>query len=194
MATDKINESLSNSRKPNSLLKQFATDLLICAIIVTALLMIIRPTIVNQTSMLPNCKPGDYIILNKVVYTFNEPERGDIIVFRSKLPNVNDRGSKLLIKRVIGLPGEHIEIKSGCVYIDGEYLNENDYLNDNIVTEGDVNFTLPEDEYFCMGDNRSSSLDSRSDEVGNVKKSDIYGKATIRLFPVNRFGSVYKEK
>ena len=133
-------------------------------------LQFIQPTLVNGDSMDPYLKNGDYLIMNKVAYTKSDPEYGDVIIF--------PREGHLLIKRVIGKPGDKIEIRDGKVYKNGE---QSDFVD--VYTEPEMTVTLKDDEYFCLGDNRDVSKDSRDVGVGNIKKSEIRGKAVIRLFP-----------
>ena len=109
--------------------------------------------------------------MNKNIYRHSDPEYGDIIIF--------PREGKLLIKRVIGKPGDTIDIKEGKVYRNGEAID--DYTD--LYTEPEMTRALDEDEYFVLGDNRTVSLDSRSPDVGTVRKSEIIGKAFLRLFP-----------
>ena len=160
---------------------------------------------VDGNSMYPTLENGEFLIVNKLVYSevdleklsnflpfidpgsdptryvFHGPERGDIIVLRDpRDPNTD------LIKRVIGLPGETIEIVNGKVYINDRLLEE-PYIttpwNDTL-----PKILIPPDEYFVMGDNRNNSLDSRSAQVGLVSKDLIIGKATLTYLPLNRFG------
>lgn len=175
--------------KSSSFGKMIFKDILLCAVITCIILTFVGPTIVNQTSMLPTCEPGDYILLEKQAYLFKEPKRGDIIVFKSKIKNENGIMSKLLIKRIIAVPKDKIKIEGGQVYINGEKLDE-EYLPLDTYTEGDIDRVVPEDTYFVMGDNRDVSIDSRSIEVGLVSKKDIYGKALVRLFPLKNAGKI----
>ena len=165
-------------------LKSLIKDVIIAALLAAAVLYFVRPTIVQQTSMQPTMNPNDYIIIYKQAYRSEGPARGDIIVFESALKD--DRGNdKLLIKRVIGLPGDVITIRDDQLYLNGEAYQE-DYLKDGITTGLIEDLTVPDGQYFCMGDNRVSSIDSRDDSVGFVKRSQIRGKAVLRLFPFNR--------
>lgn len=140
-----------------------------------------QPYRVQMGSMLPTLHENDLIIVNKLNYRFNEPDRGDIVVFHP--PN----GSNVFyVKRVIGLPGETIEIKNGEILINGIPLNE-DYLN--ITTPGIYGpVTLNDDEYFVMGDHRNNSLDSR--EFGPISKKSIVGKASLILWPLSEFAVI----
>ena len=125
-------------------------------------------------SMKPALENGDVVLVNRVVYNATTPKRGDVIVFK---PKGNDN-VHYYIKRVIGLPGETIEIKDKSIYIDGEKLEE-EYVTTAIEDSGYLTeaVTLDEDEYFVLGDDRGNSEDSRHAEVGNVKRMYIYGKA-----------------
>ena len=159
--------------------KSLIKDIIVAAVLAAVILTFIRPTIVKQTSMQDTLNPNDYVIMARRAYAGDkEPKRGDIIIFKSELKD--ERGKdKLLIKRVIGLPGD------GSVYINGKEYRE-DYLKDGYTT-GSVNkLKVPEGEYFAMGDNRVVSVDSRYSEVGCIKKSAIKGKAILRLFPFNK--------
>lgn len=170
-------------------IKSLAVDVLIAFCLAGVLLYFIRPTIVKQTSMENTLHHNDYMIMYRQAYRNHGPERGDIIIFQSKLPNDFGDGNKLLIKRVIGLPGDKIEIKNDQLYINGEAYHE-DYLKDgytpivDIPAEGEV-LTVPENSYFCMGDNRAGSTDSRDSSVGCVTSDLIKGKVVLRLFPFN---------
>lgn len=143
----------------------------------------IKPTLVRGESMYSTLEEGDYLIINRMSYKFKEPERGDIIVFKSDLQQ-EDGSSKDLVKRVIGVSGDTVKIKNSKVYVNGEELVE-PYINDE-VTKGDIDTVVPENSVFVLGDNREISLDSRYDSVGFIDDSDILGKVFIRLYPFNR--------
>jgi signal peptidase I len=143
-------------------------------------------TSVIGDSMEPNIHDGDYFILNKISYRFSEPERFDIVVF----PYNN--GQSNYIKRIIGLPGEKIEVKTdGQIYINDKVLDEQ-FGVEIIRIIGDQPFPIiiPDNEYFVMGDNRNDSSDSRYQDVGTIPKADIIGKAGIRIWPLSDFGTV----
>ena len=138
-------------------------------------------------SMSPVLRNGDVALVNRIVYNATTPKRGDVIVFKPK-GNENDH---YYIKRIVGLPGETIEIIENRVYIDGERLEE-DYETTNIDDVGvvDEKLKLAGDEYFVLGDNREQSEDSRDADVGNVKREYIYGKAWFVITPGDEFGFV----
>ena len=133
-------------------------------------------------SMEPALFNGQEILINRVIYKLSTPKRNDVVVF---LPNGNEN-SHYYVKRVIGLPGETIQIKDGKVYINGIMLNEDDAL-DQMIDAGIAQneLTLAADEYFVLGDNRNSSEDSRSGNIGAVKKENIIGKAWFHMASEN---------
>ena len=145
----------------------------------------IKPTLVRGDSMYSTLEEGDYLIINRMSYKFKDPERGDIIVFKSDLQQ-DDGSSKDLVKRVIGVSGDRVKIENSKVYVNGEELTE-PYIHDE-VTEGDIDTVVPENSVFVLGDNRDISLDSRYSEVGFIDNSDILGKVFIRLYPFNKIG------
>jgi signal peptidase I len=168
----------------------FLRDMAICLAVVFIVLQIIGPTIVYEHSMDETLHPKDYVFLNKQAYNFGgKPDRGDIIVFESSLVDENGIHKKL-IKRIVGLPGDAIAIHDGYVWLDGKKLDE-PFTRDGETIGNMDEIKIPEDDYFVMGDNRLVSLDSRSPEVGLVRKGDIVGKVIFRLFPLSRIGKVY---
>ena len=179
-----------NEAPRGSFLKTFIVDILIALVLAGILLYFIRPTIVKQNSMENTLMPNDYVLLLRQAYKSEDPERGDIIVFKSDLVDETTGDDKLLIKRIIGLPGDEISISDDQLYINGEAYEE-DYLAEGYTpawdnpSEGET-LTVPEGEYYVMGDNRAVSIDSRSSDVGTVSKEAIEGKAWIRLFPLNK--------
>lgn len=139
-------------------------------------------TLVDGSSMSPTLHNGDSVVVDKLSYRFGEPERFDIVVFRY-LP----KDETYYIKRIIGLPGETVQIIDGYVYINGEKLESDVYGSAVILEPGRAKepITLGEYEYFVLGDNRNGSSDSRMENVGNVEVSQIVGKAFIRIWPLN---------
>lgn len=135
-------------------------------------------TSVIGDSMEPALYNGQEILVNRVIYRLSTPKRGDVIVF---LPNGN-QNSHLYVKRVVGLPGETVQIKDGSVYIDGVFLEESeefDKMIDAGIAENELNLAV--DEFFVLGDNRNSSEDSRSGNIGAIKRENIIGKAWFRM-------------
>jgi len=155
------------------------------AIVVPIRYFLIQPFYVQGASMEPNFLDGDYLIVNEVNYRFENPQRGDVVIFKYPLDP-----SQFFIKRIIGLPGETVKIEDGRIFILGEdkkkvILNESDYLRD-VYTAGGMEIVLKEGEYFVLGDNRGSSSDSR--KWGVLLRSLIIGKAWIRAWPFDRLG------
>lgn len=129
-------------------------------------------------SMEPGLSNGQEILINRVVYKLSSPKRGDVVVF---LPNGNQK-SHYYVKRVVGLPGETVQIRGGVIYIDGvpsEQGETYDEMADAGIAENELK--LAADEFFVLGDNRNSSEDSRSGNIGAVRKKDIIGKAWFRF-------------
>ena len=156
------------------------------AIIIPVRYFLIKPFYVKGASMEPNFHDYEYLIIDELTYRFNEPQRGDVVVFRYPL----DR-AQFFIKRVVGLPGETITIGNGQVYITSADDNSHTplfepYLAPATRTSGDAVFSLGSDEYLLLGDNRGSSLDSRY--FGPVKSDDIVGRTLLRGWPLNRAG------
>ena len=135
-------------------------------------------TRVVGVSMEPTLYNGQKIFINSFLYLISTPQRGDVVVF---LPNGN-HNSHYYVKRVVGLPGETIQIMDGSVYINGSLLEEDEAF-DKMIEAGIAQngLTLAADEFFVLGDNRNSSEDSRSGNVGAVRKDDVIGKAWFRM-------------
>jgi signal peptidase I len=136
-----------------------------------------RPFLVQGASMEPNFHDGNYLVVDIVSYRFENPSHGDVIVFR--YPGNRDL---FYIKRIIGLPGDKIDISEGVIYVNGDKVNEK-YLPGTTVTDAFTKseFILGVDQYFVMGDNRSASFDSRS--WGPLEKEDIIGVVKFRVWP-----------
>ena len=143
-------------------------------------------TVVDGSSMEATLSDGDNLIVDKISYRFRDPKRFDIIVFPFQYEK-----NTYYIKRIIGLPGETVEFLEGEIYINGEKLTE-DYATTEIKDVGIVKekMELSGDEYFVLGDNRANSEDSRMADVGNVKRSYIYGKVWFVLSPQKHFGLI----
>ncbi|MGA2418411.1 MAG: signal peptidase I [Candidatus Staskawiczbacteria bacterium] len=158
----------------------FKIALIALVIVVPIRYFLFQPFIVSGASMTPNFESGDYLIVDEISYRLSNPQRGDVIVF-----NFPKDPSERFIKRVIGLPGETVDIINGQVEIinNGKttILSEK-YLPDDLKTYPNTETTLKADEYFVMGDNREYSYDSRA--WGVVPRANIIGKAFLRIFPV----------
>jgi signal peptidase I len=160
--------------------RDILTIVLVAALVYVLLHVTISTFEVFQISGLPNIKPGDWIIVEKVSYFFGKPERGDVIVFRSPVQEED------LIKRIIGLPGDSDEVKDGKVYINGVALNE-PYTNET-PTYKFAKDTVPEGYYFALGDNRNQSADSHNGWY--LPRANIVGKAWLIYWPPKRWGAV----
>ena len=148
-------------------------------------------TVVAGDSMLNTLHDKDNLIIDKVSYRFREPERYEIIVFPYCYAE-----ETFYIKRIIGLPGETMQIKDGYVYINGEKLEESfgrEVIRADRYGQAAEPITLGEDEYFVLGDNRNESADSREKSVGVLKRKSLIGRAWIRIWPLNSFGILNRE-
>lgn len=141
-------------------------------------------TMIGQ-SMSPVLSNQDVVLINKRAYTFHRPERYDIVAFKLK----EDADGYFNIKRIIGLPGEKVQIKNGRIFIDGQTLNDLPF-EDLIMTEGLAltEITLGDGEYFLIGDNCNNSEDSRYVNIGNISDKEINGKVFFRISPKNEMG------
>ena len=188
--TAKEDEKILKARKKRTFLKELLSNsLFLLAVLVLTLLLVKyvgQRTVVIGQSMERTLFDGDNLIVDKISYRFRDPERFEVVVF----PYLYEEKT-YYIKRVIGLPGETVRIEDGTIYINGVPLNEN-YGVEKIKNPGRASeeIVLGEDEYFVMGDNRNNSKDSRDPSVGNVKKSDLIGRAWLRLFPFDSIGFV----
>jgi signal peptidase I len=150
---------------------KIATILLV--LVILANYFIVSVLVVRGKSMDPNFKDGDVLVLNKLVYLLSPPQRGDVVGMYYP-----GETQKRFIKRVIGLPGEEIEVRGGKVYANGQLIEES-YLDASVITLPNLKRTLQKGEYFVFGDNRANSSDSRA--WGPVSKSFIVGKATVKV-------------
>jgi signal peptidase I len=150
---------------------------------------VIQTFSIPSASMYPTLKVKDRLLVEKLAYQYRDVRRGEIIVFKTPKSVQVRNNDKIedFVKRVVGLPGETVEIKSNQVLINGKPLNE-PYLPKGILTTGDQRVVVPIDQYFVMGDNRGDSFDSRG--WGTVPRSLIVGRVLFRVYPVTRMGSV----
>jgi len=139
--------------------------------------------VVHNVSMQPTLTEGDILLMDKISYRIREPKRFEIICFDS------DYEREGLIKRVIGLPGETVMISEGMIFINGNQIKDVAGI-DRVEDSGRASqeIELGPDEYFVLGDNRSESIDSRSEQIGNISKKDIVGRAMLRIGPFEKFG------
>jgi signal peptidase I len=196
MSEDNIieNNDLEDNNEGKSIfseIKDFSLETI--KIVVISLIIIIavrsyvmQPFFVSGKSMEPNFHDGDYLIIDEISYRIDEPKRGDVIIFR--YPR---NPKEFFIKRIVGLPGERVEIKDGQITIynnenqDGIMLDEDIYIPLDTKTTGSYNAILKNDEYYVLGDNRNASADSRI--WGALEEHFIIGKAWIRAWPFDDF-------
>ena len=167
--------------------KRIYTLLFLCVFVYVSSKPFVQCFSVNGHSMENTLRPEEDIYVNKFAYPFSTPERFDIIVFHS----ISAPG-KQYVKKIIGLPGENVKIDAkGNIYINNVKLDEHygkEVIQDPGLAAQEI--TLGEDEYWCMGDNRNHSSDSRV--IGPVPRSRILGKAFIRIYPFSKFGLIHK--
>ena len=187
-------ENIQNNNQKNNIKKylfiawDFSKIIIIAALIVLPIrYFLFQPFIVKGESMVPNFHSGDYLIVDEISYRIKSPKRGDVVVLKFPLDP-----SQRFIKRIVGLPGETIQIKNGKVTIlngqESFVLDEKKYLVESLITDGEVNLALTENRYFVMGDNRQFSYDSR--KWGELPKEDIVGKAFFRVFPISNMSLI----
>lgn len=174
--------------KKRSIFREVISWIIYLALVSAAVFLIVNyvgeRTQVRGESMYPALSDGDNLIVDKISYRFTDPKRFDIIVFPFQYQE-----DTYYIKRIIGLPGETVQIFDGDIYINGRVLQES-FGSEPIQSGGlaSETVTLGEDEYFVLGDNRNDSADSREPSVGNIKRDDIVGKAWMRIWPLNQIG------
>jgi len=183
------NKNLSEGK--SSVMRETISFILYIAIVFLLTYLVIhyvgQRTQVSGTSMEYTLSDGDNLIVDKISYRFHKPERYDIIVFPFQYEE-----NTYYIKRIIGLPGEKIQIsEDGAIYIDGKVLEES-YGREIIEVPGQAEdpIELDDDEYFVLGDNRNASLDSRDPSVGVIHEEDIIGRAWLRIYPFDKMGFI----
>jgi signal peptidase I len=168
-------------------LRDVLITLAMAALIFFGLQFTLQSSIINESSMEPSFQEGQRVLVNKVVYRLHDPERGDVIILKVP-PNLSPDGTPF-IKRIIGLPGESVEIRKGMVYIhkeDGSMLR---LVEPYVVNQDRSSLNkekIPENEYFVLGDNRRTSDDSRGSWT--VPSEDIIGKVWISIWPPGEWG------
>ena len=160
--------------------------MIVCATYLIMMAFFTNTTITGH-SMNNTLYNNDKVLINKIAYTFHSPERYDLIMFENETVGITGT----YVKRIIGLPGETVQIIDGAVYIDGKIL-EDDVIKGYINNPGLASepIELAYDEYFVLGDNRNNSDDSRYSNIGLVKRNNIIGKPWLRVSPVSSFGPI----
>lgn len=167
------------------------TILVALVLAIVLYLFIMTPHEVVGNSMHPTYQNGEFLMANKISYRISEPQRGDVVIFQ--FSETQD-----FIKRIIGIGGDELMIKDGKIYINGTLLDESNYLESNVITNGGSyihegqTVIIPEGHFFVSGDNRPNSSDSR--EFGPIEESKIKGKAWIVYFPFTQFRLVAHEE
>ncbi len=183
MSNEKKNIDKINKKKMNTFIKEWIIPIFAAlglAILINKFL--IFNVYIPSTSMVPTINVGDRLMVNRAFHKDNI-KRGDILVFYS------DELQETLIKRVIGLPGDHIVIKDGIVNVNGDDLKE-DYVKNNDYSNEELVYDVPEEKYFFLGDNRPVSKDSRRWINPYIDEDDIKGKAILKFYPISDFGSI----
>lgn len=189
----KENEKQTEEKEQINIVKEIIGMVLYIAFVFLVVWVIItfvgQRTEVNGPSMNDTLQDGDNLWISKISYRLHDPERFDIVVFPFR-----EEEDVYYIKRIIGLPGETVRIdEEGNIYINGTVLEENygkEVIEPEMIGRAYEDIQLGEDEYFVMGDNRNDSKDSRFEEVGNIKRDELEGKAMVRMWPLNKFGIV----
>lgn len=188
-ANTPIEQAEDKAAERKKLILEWVKDIIIAVVIAVVIIQFIKPTIVKESSMEPNFYANNYLFISKMSYKFGKtPQKGDVIVFRSNLLTENGK-KKLLIKRVIGVAGDRIDIRDGKVYINGK-VDKATYTMSGYTSGSIEGLTVPKGKLFCMGDNREVSIDSRYEEVGCVSVNKVVGKAVFRLFPISKMGVI----
>jgi signal peptidase I len=160
-------------------------DAFIALALLFVVLQFFAPNVVREHSMENTLEPNEILYVTKQAYWFGPPGYGDIVIFQSDI-YAEDGTEKTLVKRIIGVPGDHIVIQGGTVYRNGVPLDE-PYTKSG-TTPGDMSeVVVPADSYFVLGDNREVSRDSRSPDVGFVGRDQLRGQVLVRIFPLDRF-------
>ncbi|MEG1459112.1 MAG: signal peptidase I [Acetivibrio sp.] len=184
-------DTKSRKKRLRSLIIWIIEILLVILLAYLVIAFGVEKTTMIGDSMSTTLEDGNKIIVNKMAYRFTEPKRFDIIVFKQ----AGKEHGYYTIKRILGLPGETIQIKEGSIYVNGSCIKEKS--NVELCVNGGMaeeKILLDENEYFVLGDNRNNSEDSRFANIGNIIKEDIIGKAWIRLHPFDFINMINTKK
>ena len=186
MEQEKKTKKDKKQEKPKKSIQREIFEWIMVFVVAAALAFVVRtfifePVRVDGSSMLNTLTDGEYMIATKFDYLLGDPERFDIVI--CDYPNTSD--GMYRVKRVIGMPGETIELRAGELYIDGVHMEQNFEMTPNQTYFGP--YTVPEGHYFVLGDNRNNSKDSRSAMVGPLKRKEIKGHVRAVVFPFTKF-------
>ena len=171
-------------RRPGAMRTVIEVVLIVVAAFAIAMLVqffVVKPFTIHQVSMEPTIVDGERVLVNRFIYHFRDPKVGDVVVFHSPA-----RGEDL-VKRVVGVAGDRVEVKDGALYVNGERRIEL-YLNEQTIQGVFLEITVPRGTVFVMGDNRNNSLDSRI--FGPVSKKSILGRAFVIYWPISRWSGL----
>jgi signal peptidase I len=205
-AADGVSSIPSNKKVENPWVETLTTIGMSIVLAVGIRTFVAEARYIPSGSMLPTLQIDDRLIIDKISYRFSDPARGDIVVFDPTAQLAKEKYKEAFIKRVIGLPGDRVDVKAGKVYINGKLLNER-YLDeppatdwsttDRYTTDNEgqhrrlpwpTDGRVPKGQYLVLGDNRNNSYDSHY--WGFVPKDKIVGKASVRFWPINRAGGI----
>ena len=167
-------------KRNSNIFLEITETLLLAALIFLGTRLLVQNFRVEGPSMLPSLGDAEFLVVNKLAYLNADPGRGDVIVFRSPRSPEED-----LVKRIVGLPKEPVEIRNGQVFVNGQVLDEATYIQDDVARNTPAT-TVPADAYFVMGDNRRQSRDSR--DIGAIPRASIVGRVWVVYWPFNKLG------
>ena len=192
----KINIKSQSGFSVGGFILEFVQSIVLAlSVFVLLYLFVAQPNEVKGNSMVPNFDNGEYLLTDKLSYQFNEPKRGDVVVFKAPPSEPCAVDQCEYIKRIIGVPGDRVMVKDGLVYLNGQLLDQRFLPADYTTAAGEYSIEgiekeVPLGQYLCFGDNRSHSRDGR--EFGPIDKSLIVGKAFFKYWPVDSVGLVPK--
>ena len=192
---EETQEGYKGRKKKEKKGMSFLLQLALLVVMVVVLRNVMGTIYVKGSSMEPNFYHGDLLFINKLSTSIGSPDYGDVVICKLE----EDSAHENIIKRVIGLPGDEIDIVWNgdsenveyYLYLNGELVEE-DFLGEPMMNQGNIEypFEVPEDSYFVMGDNRNASSDSRRESIGAIHKDDLMGKVIFRLYPFSAFGLI----